>query len=141
MVGPAGRPLTASSDLDGYAGDGSRTSLRARRLLPPKGNLVPPPCGWYDCGMTKKIGISLRDELYEWAAREVEDGRAESVSALIAEGLEVLEARSRLESLVADLRAEIGPADEEAQARVDDALRAAEEAQRRYLAKRVGSAA
>jgi Arc/MetJ-type ribon-helix-helix transcriptional regulator len=48
--------------------------------------------------MTKKIGISLRDELYEWVSREVEEGRAESVSALIAEGLAVLEARSRLEA-------------------------------------------
>jgi len=95
----------------------------------------------YDRGMTRKIGVSLRDELYEWAAREVEEGRAESVSALIAEGLEVLEARSRLESLVADLRAEIGPVDEGARARVDDALRAAEEAQRRYQAKRKGPAA
>ena len=36
--------------------------------------------------MTKKIGISLRDDLYEWAVHEVEEGRAESVSALIAEG-------------------------------------------------------
>jgi len=35
--------------------------------------------------MTKKIGISLRDDLYEWAVHEVEEGRAESVSALIAE--------------------------------------------------------
>ena len=42
--------------------------------------------------MTKKIGISLRDDLYEWAIREVEEGRAESVSALIAEGLQILEA-------------------------------------------------
>jgi len=37
-------------------------------------------------GMTKKIGVSLRQELYDWAAREVEEGRAESVSALVAEG-------------------------------------------------------
>jgi Arc/MetJ-type ribon-helix-helix transcriptional regulator len=40
--------------------------------------------------MTRKIGVSLRDELYDWAAREVEEGRAESVSALVAEGLEIL---------------------------------------------------
>jgi Arc/MetJ-type ribon-helix-helix transcriptional regulator len=39
--------------------------------------------------MTKKIGVSLRQELYDWAAREVEEGRAESVSALIAQGLEL----------------------------------------------------
>jgi Arc/MetJ-type ribon-helix-helix transcriptional regulator len=91
--------------------------------------------------MTKKIGISLRDELYEWAAREVEEGRAESVSALVAEGLEILAARSELAALVADLRAELGPADEETQARLDEARRAMEEAQRRHLAKRLGPAA
>jgi Arc/MetJ-type ribon-helix-helix transcriptional regulator len=51
---------------------------------------------WHDRGVTKKIGISLKDELYEWASREVEEGRAESVSALIVEGLTVLEAKSRL---------------------------------------------
>ena len=52
-------------------------------------------------GVTKKIGISLREELYNWAAREVEEGRAESVSALISEGLELLEARAQLEAVVA----------------------------------------
>jgi Arc/MetJ-type ribon-helix-helix transcriptional regulator len=52
--------------------------------------------------MTKKIGVSLRQELYDWAAREVEEGRAESVSALIAEGLELLEARAQLAVLISD---------------------------------------
>lgn len=96
---------------------------------------------WYDRGMTKKIGISLKDDVYEWAAREVEEGRAESVSALIGEGLSVLEARSRLEALVADLRAEAGVPDEQAKARVGDALRAADEAYRRLLAARATDAA
>src|ERR1700752_1064048 len=80
-------------------------------------------CGttrWYDRGMTRKIGISLKDELYEWASREVEEGRAESVSALIAEGLAVLEARSRLEALVTDLRAEAGEPDEHAKVRLEE---------------------
>jgi hypothetical protein len=27
--------------------------------------------------MTKKIGISLKDKVYEWASRQVEEGRAE----------------------------------------------------------------
>ncbi len=90
--------------------------------------------GWYDRGMTKKIGISLKDEVYEWASREVAEGRAESVSALIGEGLSVLEARSRLEALVTDLRADAGVPDEQAKARVEDALRAADEAYRRLLA-------
>jgi len=91
--------------------------------------------------MTKKIGVSIRDELYEWAAHEVEEGRAESVSALIGEGLEVLEARSRLEELVKDLALEIGELDEPTRGRVEDALRGAEEAQRRHLAKRLGTVA
>jgi Arc/MetJ-type ribon-helix-helix transcriptional regulator len=95
----------------------------------------------YDYGMTKKIGISLRDELYEWASREVEEGRAESVSALIAEGLAVLQARSRLETLVADLRAEAGEPDEETRARVEEALRAADEAYRRHLTAGTADAA
>ena len=95
----------------------------------------------YDCGMTKKIGISLRDDVYEWASREVEEGRAESVSALIAEGLSVLEARSRLETLVADLRADAGVPDEQTKARVEEALRAADEAYRRLLAASAADAA
>jgi Arc/MetJ-type ribon-helix-helix transcriptional regulator len=86
--------------------------------------------------MTKKIGISLRDDLYEWAAREVEEGRAESVSALIAEGLQILGARAQLEVVVADLRAEIGELDDQAKARLEEALRAADEAYRRHLERR-----
>ena len=84
--------------------------------------------------MTKKIGISLRDELYEWAAREVEEGRAESVSALVAEGLEFLEARAQLEALVTSLRADIGELDNQARARVGAALDAADTAYRRHRA-------
>jgi Arc/MetJ-type ribon-helix-helix transcriptional regulator len=91
--------------------------------------------------MTKKIGISLKDELYEWASHEVEEGRAESVSALIAEGLAVLEARSRLEALVTDLRAEAGEPGEQAKVRIEEALRGAGEAYRRHLAARAADAA
>jgi Arc/MetJ-type ribon-helix-helix transcriptional regulator len=91
--------------------------------------------------MTRKIGISLKDELYEWASREVEEGRAESVSALIAEGLAVLEARSRLEALVTDLRAEAGEPDEHAKVRLEEALRAADEAYRKHLAAGAADAA
>ena len=95
---------------------------------------------WYDLGMTKKIGISLKDELYEWASREVEEGRAESVSALIAEGLAVLEARSQLEALVTDLRA-AGEPDEQTKLRLEEALRGADEAYRRHLAARASDVA
>jgi Arc/MetJ-type ribon-helix-helix transcriptional regulator len=91
--------------------------------------------------MTKKIGVSLKDELYDWASREVEEGRAESVSALIAEGLAVLEARSQLEALVTDLRAEAGEPDEQTRVRIEEALRGADEAYRRHLAGRAADAA
>jgi Arc/MetJ-type ribon-helix-helix transcriptional regulator len=94
---------------------------------------------WYDGSMTKKIGISLSDDLYEWAAREVAAGRADSVSALLAHGLEVLRSRSELAAIVRDLEAEIGEVDEETKARGEEALRAAEEARRRWLAKRMGA--
>jgi len=92
-------------------------------------------------GMTKKIGISLRQELYDWAAREVEEGRAESVSALIAEGLELLESRAQLEAVVKDLRAEAGDLDEQAKASLGAALGAADEAYRQHEAGRAGHAA
>jgi Arc/MetJ-type ribon-helix-helix transcriptional regulator len=82
--------------------------------------------------MTKKIGISLRQELYDWAAREVEEGRAESVSALIAEGLELLEARAQLEAVVTDLRADIGELDDQAKALLGEAFAAADEAYRKH---------
>jgi Arc/MetJ-type ribon-helix-helix transcriptional regulator len=82
--------------------------------------------------MTKKIGVSLRQELYDWAAREVEEGRAESVSALIAEGLELLEARAQLEAVVTELYREAGELDDEAKARLAEALAAADEAYHRH---------
>jgi len=91
--------------------------------------------------MTKKIGISLRDDLYEWAVHEVEEGRAESVSALIAEGLQILEARAALEALVTDLRSSVGELDDQAKAQLDGALRAADEAYRRHLSRKTGDAA
>ncbi len=91
--------------------------------------------------MTKKIGVSLRQELYDWAAREVEEGRAESVSALIAEGLELLEARAQLEAVVTDLRAEIGELDDQAKARLGEALGAADQAYRKHHAGSAGHAA
>lgn len=92
-------------------------------------------------GMTKKIGVSLRQELYDWAAREVEEGRAESVSALIAEGLELLEARSQLEAVVTALHREAGDLDDQAKARLAQALAAADEAYRRHRGSSAGHAA
>jgi Arc/MetJ-type ribon-helix-helix transcriptional regulator len=92
-------------------------------------------------GMTKKIGVSLRQELYDWAAREVEEGRAESVSALIAEGLELLEARAQLEAVVSELHSEVGELDDQANARLAEALAAADEAYRRRRSSGTGHAA
>jgi len=80
--------------------------------------------------MTKKVGISLRQELYDWAAREVDEGRAESLSALIADGLELLVARAQLEAVVKGLRTKIGDLDEQAKARVGAAMVAADDAYR-----------
>jgi Arc/MetJ-type ribon-helix-helix transcriptional regulator len=91
-------------------------------------------------GMTKKIGVSLRQELYDWAAREVEEGRAESVSALIAEGLELLESRAQLEAVVKDLRTEVGDLDEQAETSLGAALGAADEAYRKHETGKVGHA-
>jgi Arc/MetJ-type ribon-helix-helix transcriptional regulator len=89
-------------------------------------------------GVTKKIGVSLRDELYDWVAREVEEGRAESVSALIAEGLELLETRAQLEAVVTDLRSDIGDLDDAAKARLGEALSAADTAHRKHHASQIG---
>jgi Arc/MetJ-type ribon-helix-helix transcriptional regulator len=92
-------------------------------------------------GVTKKIGVSLRQELYDWAAREVEEGRAESVSALIGEGLELLEARAQLEAVVSELHREAGEIDDHAKACLTEALAAADEAYRRHRAGSAGHAA
>ena len=51
------------------------------------------------------------------------------------------EARSRLEALVADLRAEAGEPGEQAKVSLEEALRAADEAYRRHLAARTAGAA
>ena len=61
------------------------------------------------------------------------------MSALIAEGLAVLEARSRLEALATDLHAEAGEPDEQTKVRIEEALRAADEAYRRHLAARAAA--
>jgi Arc/MetJ-type ribon-helix-helix transcriptional regulator len=79
--------------------------------------------------MTRKIGVSLPDDLYEWATAAVAEGRAESVSALVAEGLELLEARAHLEWIVADLRTDV-TVDEATREWMDNALAAADRAQR-----------
>lgn len=91
--------------------------------------------------MTKKIGVSLPDDLYEWAAREVKAGRAESVSGLIAESLDARRARAELESLVTDLTTDLGEPDGERKARLEEALRAADHAYHKHLDRKAGGAA
>ncbi|MEW2355148.1 hypothetical protein [Spirillospora sp. NPDC029432] len=85
--------------------------------------------------MTKKIGISLPDDLHAWIVGEIEDGRADSVSGLIADALEALRGQDALEQLVSGMEEEIGELGPEERADVDawmeEAGRAAEEARRR----------
>lgn len=92
-------------------------------------------------GMTKKIGVSLPEELYDWAANQVRKGRAESVSALIAEGLRYLESQALLKEIIDDLRESAGEPDGETKARLDEAMRAADEARRRQRARAANHAA
>jgi Arc/MetJ-type ribon-helix-helix transcriptional regulator len=86
--------------------------------------------------MTKKIGISLQDDLYEWAAHEVEEGRAESVSALMADGLRAMRGYAELEDLVRDLATDADGLDAETLARVEAAEQAAATAYRDHLARK-----
>lgn len=83
-------------------------------------------------GMTKEIDVSLRQELYDWAAHEVEEGRAESVSALIAKGLGLLAARGQLTAVATGLHTELGEPAGQAKAGLDEALGAADEAYRKH---------
>ncbi|MGC1281500.1 MAG: hypothetical protein WA895_01090 [Streptosporangiaceae bacterium] len=63
--------------------------------------------------MTTKLAVSLPDELAEQARQAVREGRAASVSAYIADAM-AQSARTRsIARLVADMRAEDGPPDEE----------------------------
>lgn len=60
-------------------------------------------------GMTKaKIAVSLPEELVEQARRAVADGRAESVSAYVAEALQEKASRDSLEVLLDQMLDETG---------------------------------
>jgi Arc/MetJ-type ribon-helix-helix transcriptional regulator len=64
-------------------------------------------------GMSTKLTVSLPDELAERARQAVRDGRAASLSAYVADAM-AQSARTRsIAVLVADMRAEDGPPDEE----------------------------
>src|SRR5277367_3899126 len=66
--------------------------------------------------------------------------RAESVSALIAQGLELLQARAQLEAVVTELHSEVGALDDQAKARLSEALAAADEAYRGHRDSSAGRA-
>jgi Arc/MetJ-type ribon-helix-helix transcriptional regulator len=63
--------------------------------------------------MTTKLAVSLPDELVEQARQAVREGRAASVSAYIADAMSQSARTRSIARLVADMRAEDGPPDEE----------------------------
>lgn len=63
----------------------------------------------YASGMTAKIAVSLPDEQVAAARRAVEEGRAASVSAYIAEAIRRREQEDGLASVLDDMDAEHGP--------------------------------
>ena len=64
----------------------------------------------YDESMTRRITVSLPDHLVDAAVRASESGQASSVSAYVAEALAEKAGRESIEGLLADWRAEVGPA-------------------------------
>ena len=72
--------------------------------------------------MTTKIAVSLPDHLVEAARAAVRDGRAPSVSAVVAQALTSHLRGNDLQSLLDDLDAELGPVSPAAIAWADSAL-------------------
>jgi hypothetical protein len=69
-------------------------------------------------------------------------GRPRGVGVrMIAEGLELLEARAQLEAVVTELHREAGELDDQAKVRLAEALAAADEAYRRHRDSSAGHAA
>jgi Arc/MetJ-type ribon-helix-helix transcriptional regulator len=70
-------------------------------------------------GMTKKLAISLPDELAEQVAAAVRHGRVPSASAYIAKAIEAYEEPMTLTQFFEEWRQEVGPSspDEKAWAR------------------------
>lgn len=63
--------------------------------------------------MTTKIAVSLPDELVADGRRAVAEGRADSVSAYVAEALRDRSRYEELTTLLAEMAAESGPPTEE----------------------------
>jgi Arc/MetJ-type ribon-helix-helix transcriptional regulator len=76
----------------------------------------------YDSGMTTKITVSLPDHLVEAARAAVHDGRAASVSAVVAEALRSHLRVGDLKSLLDEWDAEVGPPSPEVLAWADSVL-------------------
>lgn len=71
------------------------------------------PTRRYDQGMTSKIAVSLPDDLVTSARQAVRDGRAASVSALVAHALREHLERPTLADVVAEMVAEVGEPDDD----------------------------
>ncbi|MBO3746298.1 hypothetical protein J5X84_09500 [Streptosporangiaceae bacterium NEAU-GS5] len=72
--------------------------------------------------MTKKIGVSLPDDIYSWMRSRVEDGFADSISGLIADLAVAERQKTELTAFVADLVGEFGEPGPDADAWIDDAI-------------------
>lgn len=66
--------------------------------------------------MTTKIAVSLPDELVAQARVAVEEGRAASVSAYVAEAMRAYGSRYSLRDWLDEMEAELGPPGPEVQA-------------------------
>ncbi|GLX02621.1 hypothetical protein [Microtetraspora sp. NBRC 16547] len=77
---------------------------------------------WSADDATRKIGVSLPDDLYAWMQSQVEEGHADSVSGMISEALSGVRQRVELAALVADLKAEFGEPGPDVKARIDTAV-------------------
>lgn len=76
----------------------------------------------YDDRMNRRITVSLPEQLADEAAAAVKSGRAASVSAYVAEALTEKSGRESLSDVLADWRAEVGPATHEETAWARQAL-------------------
>lgn len=81
----------------------------------------------YDESMNVRITVSLPEDLVAEANAAAASGRATSVSAYVAEALRQRGGRESLDDLLAELRAELGPATEEENAWAREALGIADE--------------
>ena len=84
---------------------------------------VEPVAQRYDSGMTAKITVSLPDELVRVAREAVNDNRAASVSAYVADALRAYESRYTLDEFLDEMDAELGPPGPEAEAWARSVLR------------------